>query len=127
MTRFVCLTLLLALARGGTFCATAADPFVVVLGIAQDAGYPQAACAKECCQAAWKNPELRRSATSIAIVDPDSGERWLIDCTPSFPTQLRLLDDIAVPAGNPGITGVFLTWVAKSSAARTSLFTSCRE
>jgi pyrroloquinoline quinone biosynthesis protein B len=109
MTRFVCLTLLLALARGGTFCATAADPFVVVLGIAQDAGYPQAACAKECCQAAWKNPELRRSATSIAIVDPDSGERWLIDCTPSFPTQLRLLDDIAVPAGNPGITGVFLT------------------
>ena len=27
----------------------AATPFVVVLGIAQDAGYPQAGCEKECC------------------------------------------------------------------------------
>ncbi|MGB0582805.1 MAG: MBL fold metallo-hydrolase, partial [Limisphaerales bacterium] len=42
-------------------------------------------------------------------VDPDSGERWLLDCTPSFPDQLRLLDKLAKPRGNPGINGVFLT------------------
>jgi pyrroloquinoline quinone biosynthesis protein B len=87
----------------------AADPFVVVLGIAQDAGYPQAACNKDCCLAVWKKPELRRFASSIAIVDPDSGERWLIDCTPAFPNQLRLLDEVAKPSGSPGISGVFLT------------------
>lgn len=89
--------------------ANAGDPFVMVLGIAQDAGYPQAACAKDCCQAVWKDPAKRRFATSIAIVDPDSRQRWLIDCSPAFPDQLRLLGDVAKPVGNPGIAGVFLT------------------
>jgi len=89
--------------------APAGEPFLVVLGIAQDAGYPQAACAKDCCRAVWKNPAKRRYATSLAIVDPDSRQRWLIDCTPAFPDQLRLLDEVAKPVGNPGIAGVFLT------------------
>ena len=87
----------------------AAEPFVAVLGIAQDAGYPQAACTKDCCRETWNNPDRRRFATSLAVVDPDSGERWLLDCTPSFPDQLRLLDKLAKPRGNPGINGVFLT------------------
>ena len=87
----------------------AAKPFVAVLGIAQDAGYPQAACIKNCCRETWNNPDRRRFATSLAVVDPDSGERWLLDCTPSFPDQLRLLDKLAKPRANPGINGVFLT------------------
>lgn len=89
--------------------ARADDPYIVVLGIAQDAGYPQAACKKECCQAVWLDPSRRRFVSSLAIVDPESKQRWLIDCTPSFPDQLQLLDQMAEPAGNPGITGVFLT------------------
>jgi pyrroloquinoline quinone biosynthesis protein B len=28
--------------------------YVMVLGVAQDAGYPQMNCKKECCAAAWK-------------------------------------------------------------------------
>ena len=30
------------------------SPFVMVLGIAQDAGYPQINCKKKCCYYDWK-------------------------------------------------------------------------
>lgn len=83
---------------------------LVVLGIAQDAGFPQAACAKKCCAAAWKDPSLRKHATSIAVVDRKSGQRWLFECTPDFPTQLRKLDEFAAPTSKqPGLDGIFLT------------------
>ena len=36
-------------------------PYVMVLGVAQDAGYPQMNCKKECCKQAWKNPDLQRT------------------------------------------------------------------
>ncbi len=32
------------------------QPFLVVLGISQDAGFPQAGCARDCCKAAWQDP-----------------------------------------------------------------------
>ena len=43
-----------------------AAPEVVVLGIAQDAGHPQADCRKECCRAAFDDPTLRRTVTGRA-------------------------------------------------------------
>jgi hypothetical protein len=43
--------------------------FIQVLGIAQDAGYPQTSCYQPHCMRAWENPELRRKASSIAVVD----------------------------------------------------------
>ena len=83
---------------------------LIVLGIAQDAGFPQAACARECCAAAWKDPSLRKHATSITVVDKTSGQRWLFECTPDFPTQLRKLDEFAAPTSKqPGLDGIFLT------------------
>ena len=89
------------------------EPFIVVLGIAQDGGYPQAGCNAPHCEPAWENPELRRFVTSLAIVDPVSRQRWIIDVTPDFPAQLRALDKITNPARSsprdPAIAGVFLT------------------
>lgn len=89
-----------------------AQPYVLVLGIAQDGGYPQAACRKPCCEPAWRDSRLRRLATSLAIVDPQSGERWLIEATPDLREQVRLLDDLAGPASSPGrtgLSGIFVT------------------
>lgn len=90
-------------------------PFIVVLGTAQDAGFPQAGCQKACCRDAWKDPAARRFATSLAIVDPKTRQRWLLDCTPDFREQLRLLDKIA-PMGDattdakpPRLDGILLT------------------
>lgn len=87
------------------------EPYVVVLGIAQDAGYPQAGCDSECCRPAWQDWQLRRFASCIALVDPKTQKRFLFDCTPDFKDQLRLLDRLSPsPAGHFGkIDGIFLT------------------
>ena len=86
------------------------QPFVVVLGIAQDGGFPQAGCHRPCCQPAIREITRRRLVTSLAIVDPMSRQRWLIDCTPDFPDQLQLLDTAApASAKQPLLDGIFLT------------------
>ena len=92
-----------------TTLAASEEPFVLVLGTAQDGGYPQAGCRKSCCQRAWDQPSATRYVVSLAIIDPRSKERWLVECTPDFKQQLRLLDQ-AFPVENaPGLSGIFLT------------------
>ena len=70
---------------------TPSSPFVMVLGIAQDAGYPQMNCKKDCCATAWDNIELQRTTSCLAIVDPTTNEQWIIDATPNIKEQLQLL------------------------------------
>lgn len=84
-------------------------PFVVVLGIAQDGGYPQAGCRKKCCQRARASYENRRHVACLAIVDPNTGQRWLVECTPDFSDQIHQLDAIAPPRDKVGIDGILLT------------------
>lgn len=96
------------------------EPFVAVLGIAQDGGYPHAGCRKACCARLWKDPRGRRHVSSLALVDPRTGERWLFDASPDFPAQLQHLNELAaaLPATLPreaaladhlGLAGIFLT------------------
>lgn len=81
----------------------------LILGIAQDAGYPQAGCRGACCARAWADPAARRHAASAAVVEPGGGRRWLIDATPDFRAQLHALDRLAPVAGSPGLAGIFLS------------------
>ena len=83
-----------------------AAPYVVVLGIAQDGGVPQAG-SKE--HPAWGNPDLRRLVVSLGLVAPASGGRWLFEATPDFREQLHRLDEIAPVDDVPGLDGIFLT------------------
>jgi pyrroloquinoline quinone biosynthesis protein B len=85
------------------------DPFVEVLGIAQDAGHPQAGCKKTCCAGAWSDAHLGHRVVSLAILDPASGERWFLDASPDFPAQLKHLDDLMPANEGHGISGIFLT------------------
>jgi pyrroloquinoline quinone biosynthesis protein B len=84
-------------------------PYVTVLGVAQDAGFPQAGCRKQCCQAAWDDHKLRRYVACLAIVDPQTGQRWLIDCTPDFREQLRALDQLTPQNRSSNLDGILLT------------------
>ncbi len=87
-------------------------PFIDVLGIAQDGGVPHSGCDKKCCAAAWDDPSLRWHVVCLAIVDPQSHERWMIEATPDLPAQLRALDEAAPPRDgvvNPGLDGILLT------------------
>jgi len=98
---------------GGSRKAPGGDePYVLVLGIAQDGGYPQAACRRACCEPAWGDASRRRLVSCLAIVDPVSRERWLIDATPDFREQLHRLDGATGFAATPGrseLTGIFIT------------------
>jgi len=88
-------------------CATtppASTPYTLLLGIAQDGGYPQAGCTRPDCL----DPKRRERVASLAIVDPVSNQRWLIDATPDFPSQLQSLDE-AAPRGANLLDGIFLT------------------
>ncbi len=86
------------------------DPFVVILGNAQDAGYPQSNCNKACCKQAWKDHSKRRFATSIAVVDPQSKSKILFECTPNFPDQIHQLNKkLGRKVNDFELSGIFLT------------------
>ena len=85
---------------------TLTTPYVMVLGIAQDAGYPQMNCKKECCKQAWKNSELQRSTSCLAIIDPVTREQWIIDATPNIKEQLQILKQ---KTGTEKLDGILLT------------------
>lgn len=94
-----------ALLLSGLLLAAAPPPYVVVLGVAQDAGHPQAATkAAE----AWA-PERRRRVSCLGLVDPGTGRRWMFDATPDFPAQLWDLDRWAPTEARPGLAGIFVT------------------
>lgn len=82
---------------------------VVILGTAQDAGFPQAGCLKDCCRVAWKDQAVRRFPTSIALIDRTNRRRWLFDCSWQLPDQLNLLNQVCPRKDSPGIDGIFLT------------------
>lgn len=83
-------------------------PYVIVLGTAQDGGFPHIGCQRKCCAAAWDDPALRRNVACLGIVDPASSQCWMIDCTPDFPRQLRMLTN--GDAERPyELAGLFLT------------------
>lgn len=84
------------------------EPYIYVLGVAQDAGYPQANCEKECCQRVYDNPENERYTVSLALIDPISNENWIFDATPNFKEQLKLLSNQLKKLGNLP-DGIFLT------------------
>lgn len=98
-------------ARGAPPVAAAMSdgPFVVVLGVTQDAGYPQMGCRRPCCERVWGDAGLRRHVACLAIVDPKTRERWMIDATPDMRDQLRMLDDTFPVGESPGISGILLT------------------
>ncbi len=83
-------------------------PYLLVLGNAQDAGYPQSGCEKACCKRVYSNSNNKRFVSSIALIDPISNENWIFDATPSFPEQLKLLSTtINAPENLPN--AIFLT------------------
>jgi pyrroloquinoline quinone biosynthesis protein B len=84
------------------------DVFIQVLGIAQDAGLPQTNCYRPHCMDAWEDPSKRRLATSIAVVDPGAGRKYLFDATPDMRDQLYALHAVA-PDTEYELGGVFLT------------------
>ena len=85
-----------------------ADPYIFILGVAQDAGFPQSSCFAPHCMPGWKDKMLRRGATSLAVIDPTAKSKVLFEATPQLPSQLYDLHNEA-PDGEYSLDGVFLT------------------
>jgi len=81
---------------------------VLVLGVAQDAGYPQIACQKECCQKVYKGQAQPEYVTSLAVIDEDSGEAYLFEASPDISKQLKILQEARL--GKPALpNGIFIS------------------
>lgn len=93
-----------------SFAVTASnnDPYIYILGVAQDAGYPQTGCYESHCMPGWQDAGLRRSAVSLGLVDPAGGKKYLFDATPGFPEQLYDLE-MEAPSEQYELAGIFLT------------------
>jgi len=87
--------------------ALQSDVALVVLGIAQDAGFPQADCQKDCCQLVWKDKSARKMVSCLGLVEASTGKIWLFDATPDFKDQLYALQQLLPQP--PLLSGIFLT------------------
>ena len=85
------------------------QPYISVLGVAQDGGSPHIGCEKDCCRPLWSKPELWRRVVCLGIVDPPTGDRWLVEATPDLPVQLHTLQHLPGGDNDPSFKGVFLT------------------
>ncbi|MDA0796818.1 MAG: MBL fold metallo-hydrolase [Proteobacteria bacterium] len=101
-----CLVLLVSVVA----ISTAADepPYLYVLGVAQDAGFPQAGCYKPHCMPGWEKPETKIGATSLALIDPASKKKYIFEATPDFPEQLFMLEQEA-STDEFELSGIFIT------------------
>jgi hypothetical protein len=66
------------------------SPQLVVLGVAQDAGYPQIDCFEPRCIPLWESAPMQSGASSLALVTADS-RVLLFDAAPELPQQLYSL------------------------------------
>ena len=106
MRVFLTIIILATLACNKPMKENEKNPYIVVLGVAQDAGYPQAGCNKDCCKDAWEDPAKRKNVSCLALVDPISKEQWIFDATPDVKFQLQLLEK---ESGINPLSGVFIT------------------
>jgi pyrroloquinoline quinone biosynthesis protein B len=89
--------------------ANAQTPYIQILGVAQDGGYPHIGCEKSCCAPAWKKGELRQWVVSFALVDPVSLKWWLFEATPDIKEQLHYFNSITESRYNFLPSGIFIT------------------
>tara|TARA_R110000868_G_scaffold306734_4_gene568144 strand:- start:6713 stop:7663 length:951 start_codon:yes stop_codon:yes gene_type:complete len=98
--------LLLNCSNPETSKESASNQYLTVLGIAQDAGFPQAGCTKANCNQYWLGNEEKRHATSLGLVDKESKQTWMFEATPDFKEQLHQLN---IESKITDLSGVFLT------------------
>lgn len=84
-------------------------PYLIVLGTIQDAGSPHMACQKSCCEELFKNPDPTRKVVSLGIIDPLEKKYWLIEASPDFPSQCKILKSTAGFNHKETPNGIFLT------------------
>lgn len=97
-----CATILLVLSL------TLSGQHIIVLGTAQDGGFPHIGCQNECLKA-HRNPNLSRYVTSLALVDPDSKQWWMFEASPDMDKQFQYFRDLTNGQYPYLPSGIFIT------------------
>lgn len=100
--------LIFLISGSGTVFAEERAPYIYILGVAQDAGFPQAGCYRPHCMPGWNDPERKITATSLGLIDPSSKKKYIFEATPDLPEQLFLLEQEA-PSDDFSLNGIFIT------------------
>ena len=100
--------LIFLISGSGAVFAEERAPYIYILGVAQDAGFPQAGCYKPHCMPGWNDPERKITATSLGLIDPSSKKKYIFEATPDLPEQLFLLEQEA-PSDDFSLNGIFIT------------------
>jgi pyrroloquinoline quinone biosynthesis protein B len=88
-----------------SFQSAEKDPFLIILGIAQDAGYPQIGCDKECCKKYWDKKIAKQKVSCLALFDPSTNQKWIFDATPDLTEQIHNTDKLQ----KGSLSGILLT------------------
>ncbi len=81
--------------------------YLVVLGIAQDAGFPQIDNAQEW-RDIYEGKRKKEWVSCLAMVDAEQNNKWIFDATPDMPQQLDMLESDYLKT-EALVHGVFLT------------------
>jgi len=92
---------------GSALGALAQTQQLVVLGVAQDAGYPQVGASQEF-TAVELGLRTRQKVVALGIVDEAAQQKFLVEATPDLPAQLAALNAYWPTPGTVP-TGIFLT------------------
>ena len=82
------------------------SPYITILGIAQDGGYPHINNPREF-ENVISGRTKREKVVSMGLVDPLASKKYLIEATPDMPEQLHALQSLI--SGETIVDGIFLT------------------
>lgn len=91
------------------FAIENSKPYILVLGTAQDGGYPHMGCKRKCCSVAWANASKRNYVVSLALVDPQNKKWWLFEATPDIKEQLQYFQTLTNNQYSFLPDGIFIT------------------
>ena len=85
------------------------DCYLVILGITQDGGYPHAGCQRACCNLVFSGKQQPKLPVCLGLVDRRAGKVFMIEATPAFTEQWRILQEVAACPEKRAPDGIFIT------------------
>ncbi|WP_439153233.1 MBL fold metallo-hydrolase [Winogradskyella sp.] len=82
--------------------------YITVLGVAQDAGFPQINCDKQCCNDYYAGIQESKLVSCLGLVDRENNQKWLFDATPDIKHQIQFLKQNHLD-NQSVVDGIFLT------------------
>ncbi len=84
------------------------DQYIVVLGTAQDGGFPHIGCQRTCCKNYYEGKAAKQKVVSLGLVDKEAEKKFLFEATPDMTTQLDDLERNHLKTSKI-VDGVFVT------------------